>query len=64
MVEKRLEVDPVDRIHDDAAQERDPSAKSLVSSFLLELAVFKLWLILSALLTGAAHTSIVRHVGD
>ena len=64
MIKEGLEVDPVDGVHDDAAQKRDPPTKSLISSFLLELAVFKLGLVLGALLAGAAHTSIVGHVDD
>ena len=64
LIEKGLEIDAVDSVHNDAAQKRDPPTKSLVSSFLLELAVFKLRLVLGALLAGAAHASIVRHVGD
>ena len=64
MVEESLEVDSVNSVHNDAAQKRDPPTKSLISSFLLELAVFKLGLVLGALLAGAAHTSIVGHVDD
>ena len=58
MIEEGLEVDPVNSVHNDAAQKRDPPTKSLISSFLLELAVFKLGLVLGALLVGAAHTLI------
>ena len=56
VIEEELEEFAVGGVHDDAADERDPAAKSLVSSLLLELAVFELGLILSPFGVGTAHT--------
>ena len=51
LIEKGFEVFAVDSVHDDAAQERNPPTKGLVSSFLVELAIFELGLILGPLMT-------------
>ena len=58
VIEEVLEEFAMGSVHDDAADERDPSAKGLVSSLLLELAVFELGLILSPFGVGTAHTVI------